>query len=85
MQEFPLLLFRLFARTVAERSNHLISIYRNCYRLLKQVGDKVYGGEVIGTLSDGSGKKAEEKERKFLHLELWHRAKPLDPNIYIPF
>ena len=49
-----------------------------------KVGDKVYGGEVIGTLSDGSGEKS-GKEKKFLHLELWHRSKPLDPNIYIPF
>ncbi|MBR5593327.1 MAG: M23 family metallopeptidase [Bacteroidaceae bacterium] len=69
--------------TLQHREN-LISIYRNCYRLLKQVGDKVYGGEVIGTLSDASGEK-KEIEKKFLHLELWHRSKPLDPNIYIPF
>ena len=68
---------------VVQHRENLISIYRNCYRLLKQVGDKVYGGEVIGTLSDGSGE--ERKERKFLHLELWHRSKPLDPNIYIAF
>ena len=68
---------------VVQHRENLISIYRNCYRLLKQVGDKVYGGEVIGTLSDGSGEK--RKERKFLHLELWHRSKPLDPNIYIAF
>jgi murein DD-endopeptidase MepM/ murein hydrolase activator NlpD len=67
-----------------QHRENLISIYRNCYRLLKQVGDKVYGGEVIGTLSDGSGEKS-GKEKKFLHLELWHRSKPLDPNIYIPF
>ena len=68
--------------TLQHREN-LISIYRNCYRLLKKVGDKVYGGEVIGTLSDGSGEENEKKN--FLHLELWHRSKPLDPNIYIPF
>ena len=67
-----------------QHRENLISIYRNCYRLLKQVGDKVYGGEVIGTLSDGSGKE-NDKEKKFLHLELWHISKPLDPNIYIPF
>ena len=66
-----------------QHRENLISIYRNCYRLLKQVGDKVYGGEVIGTLSDGSGK--ESKKKNFLHLELWHRSKPLDPNIYIAF
>ena len=69
---------------VLQHRENLISIYRNCYRLLKQVGNKVYGGEVIGTLSDGSGEKS-GKEKKFLHLELWHRSKPLDPNIYIPF
>ena len=66
-----------------QHRENLISIYRNCYRLLKQVGDKVYGGEVIGTLSDGSGEKNGKKN--FLHLELWHRSKPLDPNIYIAF
>ena len=68
---------------VLQHRENLISIYRNCYRLLKQVGDKVYGGEVIGTLSDGSG--VESGKKNFLHLELWHRSKPLDPNIYIAF
>ena len=67
-----------------QHRENLISIYRNCYRLLKQVGDKVYGGEVIGTLSDGSGRES-GKKKEFLHLELWHRSKPLDPNIYIAF
>lgn len=69
---------------VLQHRENLISIYRNCYRLLKQVGDKVYGGEVIGTLSNGSGEKS-GKKNEFLHLELWHRGKPLDPNIYIAF
>lgn len=67
-----------------QHRENLISIYRNCYRLLKHVGDKVYGGEVIGTLSDGSGQKS-GKKKNYLHLELWHRSKPLDPNIYIAF
>ena len=69
---------------VLQHRENLISIYRNCSRLLKQVGDKVYGGEVIGTLSNGSGEKS-GKKNEFLHLELWHRGKPLDPNIYIAF
>ena len=68
---------------VIQHRENLISIYRNCYRLLKQVGDKVYGGEIIGTLSDGSGEG--RKDKKYLHLELWHRSKPIDPNIYIAF
>ena len=67
-----------------QHRENLISIYRNCYRLLKHVGDKVYGGEVIGTLNDGSGQE-NGKKKNYLHLELWHRSKPLDPNIYIAF
>ena len=67
-----------------QHRENLISIYRNCYRLLKSVGDKVVGGEVIGTFgSKLTGDSAAKK--KFLHLELWHRGKPLDPNIYIAF
>lgn len=68
---------------VIQHKENMISIYRNCYRLLKSVGDKVAGGEVIGTLSNGTGEKDENKA--FLHLELWHRGKPLDPNTYIAF
>lgn len=68
---------------VIQHKENMISIYRNCYRLLKSVGDKVVGGEVIGTLSNGTGEKDENKA--FLHLELWHRGKPLDPNTYIAF
>ena len=71
--------------TIQHREN-MVSIYRNCYRLLKNVGDKVIGGEAIGTLSDGAlDEKEKEKEKQFLHLELWHRGKPLDPNTYIAF
>ena len=34
---------------VLQHRENMVSIYRNCYRLLKSVGDKVVGGEVIGT------------------------------------
>ena len=69
---------------VIQHRENLISVYRNCYRLLKEVGDKVYAGEAIGTLSDGSG-RTERSEKEFLHLELWHRSRPIDPSIYIAF
>ena len=72
-----------FTIAIQHREN-MISIYRSCYRLLKKVGDKVVGGEAIGTLSDGSPDSKEEN-REYLHLELWHRGKPLDPNTYIAF
>lgn len=69
---------------VLQHRENMVSIYRNCYRLLKSVGDKVVGGEVIGTFgSKLTGDSVSKK--KFLHLELWHRGKPLDPNIYIAF
>jgi lipoprotein NlpD len=67
-----------------QHRENMISIYRSCYRLLKKVGDKVVGGEAIGTLSDGLLDGNEEK-KEYLHLELWHRGKPLDPNTYIAF
>lgn len=69
---------------VIQHRENMISVYRNCYRLMKEIGDKVVKGEAIGTFSN---RKAGEnkKNKRFLHLELWHRGKPLDPNTYIAF
>ncbi len=66
-----------------QHRENLVSIYRNCHRLLKEVGDKVSAGEVIATLGSSSDKEGETKP--YLHFELWHRGKALDPNIYIAF
>ncbi|MBQ2807665.1 MAG: M23 family metallopeptidase [Bacteroidaceae bacterium] len=68
---------------VVQHRENMASVYRNCYRLLKSVGDRVIAGEAIGTLrnvTDTTGIK-----RDYLHFELWHRGKPLDPNVYIAF
>ncbi len=70
-----------FTVAIQHREN-MISIYRNCYRLLKNIGDKVSGGEVIATLSSGEN---DNRRKEYLHLELWHRGKPLDPSTYIAF
>ena len=67
-----------------QHRENMVSIYRNCHRLLKGVGDKVAGGEAIGTLSDVQADSTGAK-KEYLHLELWHRGKPLDPNTYIAF
>lgn len=69
---------------VIQHNENLVSIYRNCYRTLKEVGDKVVAGEVIGSLG-GNDETESNKLKPYLHLELWHRGVPLDPNIYIPF
>lgn len=66
-----------------QHRENLVSIYRNCHRLLKEVGEKVSAGEVIATLGSNSDK--EGKTKPYLHFELWHRGKALDPNIYIAF
>lgn len=68
---------------VIQHRENMISVYRNCYRLMKNVGDKVVKGEAIGIFRNNKDKNKENK--KFLHLELWHRGKPLDPNTYIAF
>lgn len=69
---------------VIQHRENLISIYRNCYRLMKSIGEKVTKGEAIAIFSN---RNADEKKEKkyFLHFELWHRGKPLDPNTYIAF
>ncbi len=68
---------------VIQHRENVISVYRNCHRLLKSVGDKVAGGEVIATHSDNT--QSGKEKRTYLHFEIWHRGKPLDPNIYIAF
>lgn len=70
---------------VVQHKEDLVSVYRNCYRLLKSVGDKVAAGEVIASLSSGDNETHDVNLKPYLHLELWHRGIPLDPNIYIAF
>ncbi|MBO5787915.1 MAG: M23 family metallopeptidase [Bacteroidaceae bacterium] len=68
---------------IVQHRENMASVYRNCHRLLKSVGEKVIAGEAIGTfrnITDTTGIK-----RDYLHFELWHRGKPLDPNVYIAF
>ena len=69
---------------VIQHRENMVSIYRNCYRLMKEIGDKVAKGEAIGTFSNRKPEDGKNGKR-FLHLELWHRGKPIDPNTYIAF
>lgn len=70
---------------VIQHRENMVSIYRNCHRLLKSTGDRVIAGEAIGTLRGTAKADSTEIQKDYLHLELWHRGKPLDPNIYIAF
>lgn len=69
---------------VIQHRENMVSVYRNCHRLMRNVGDKVVKGEAIGIFNNKKENTTREKNN-FLHLELWHRGKPLDPNTYIAF
>lgn len=70
---------------VIQHRENLISVYRNCHRLMKSIGEKVSKGEAIGTFSNKKDDKGKKNGKHFLHFEIWHRGKPLDPNTYIAF
>ncbi len=66
-----------------QHRENLVSVYRNCNNLYKAVGEDVTAGEVIASLA--KSEEGKETAKPYLHFELWHRGKPLDPNIYIAF
>ncbi len=64
-----------------QHNQDVVSFYKHCGSLLKNVGDKVQGGEAIalvgntGTLTTGP----------HLHFELWHKGRAVNPEKYIVF
>ena len=72
---------------VIQHKQNLTSVYRNCSSVLKRVGDRVAGGEVIAALGNATLQpdKQQTNHKANLHFELWHRGEPLNPEIYIAF
>ncbi|MEX2513866.1 MAG: M23 family metallopeptidase [Cyclobacteriaceae bacterium] len=64
-----------------QHSNELISIYKHNSVILKSVGDPVRGGEIVSII----GNTGEHTTGQHLHLELWYRGNPLDPQEFITF
>ena len=64
-----------------QHENGFFSIYKNNERVLKQVGQDVRVGEVIGIVG-GAGKQSTDS---YLHFELWQKGKPVNPSDYIIF
>jgi murein DD-endopeptidase MepM/ murein hydrolase activator NlpD len=64
-----------------QHSNDLISIYKHNAELLKRVGDYVKAGEPIAII----GNSGELTTGPHLHLELWYKGVPLNPEDYISF
>ena len=64
-----------------QHSNDIISVYKHLVKVLKNVGDKVSAGTIIGwagetgTLTTGS----------HLHFELWYNGEVVNPVNYIKF
>jgi septal ring factor EnvC (AmiA/AmiB activator) len=64
-----------------QHENNYISIYENCTRVLKKVGDFVRAGESIAITGNNTGKKAGEQ----FYFELWKMGKPINPEEVIIF
>ncbi len=64
-----------------QHSNELISIYKHNSVILKAVGDPIRGGEIVAII----GNTGEQTTGQHLHLELWYRGNPLDPQEFITF
>lgn len=64
-----------------QHANDLVTFYKHNSELLKQVGDRVNGGEAVaiigntGTLTTGP----------HLHFEIWYRGRVVDPAEYLSF
>ncbi len=59
-----------------------VSIYKHCGSLLKQAGDAVKGGEAIALIGNNTGEPAMSPH---LHFELWHKGRPVNPELFVVF
>lgn len=64
-----------------QHSNELISIYKHNSVLLKNLGDPVTAGEIIAII----GNTGEQTTGQHLHMELWYKGNPLNPQEFITF
>lgn len=63
---------------VIDHGTGYMSVYGNNDALLKQVGDKVQGGETVASVGNSGG-----NPESGLYFELRHRGKPFDPMAWI--
>lgn len=65
-----------------QHSNNLVSIYKHNASLLRETGDQVRAGDAISVVGD-SGEMYTSGPH--LHVELWYKGTPLDPEKHILF
>lgn len=63
-----------------QHADGIVTLYRNCGRVLKKAGDRVHAGEAIGFV--GSNKNGAQP---FIHFEIWQKGVPVNPSEHISF
>ena len=63
---------------VIDHGTGYMSVYGNNDAILKQVGDKVQGGETVASVGNSGG-----NPQSGLYFELRHRGKPFDPMAWV--
>ena len=66
---------------IIQHHNSIVSTYKHCSVLLKNIGDKVDVGDPIGIVGN-SGKFTDGPH---LHFEIWQNGTPLNPQEFISF
>ena len=61
--------------------DNVITFYKHNSRLLKDIGTHVFAGEPIAVI----GNTGENTTGPHLHLELWYKGRPIDPQNYVSF
>lgn len=64
---------------VIQHAQHFVSVYKQCRLLLKEEGNLVLKGEVVGIAP--SSKSASN----IIQFELWHKGTPINPSLYLSF
>ncbi|MDR0939036.1 MAG: M23 family metallopeptidase [Mediterranea sp.] len=64
-----------------QHNQDLLSLYKYCGPLLKNVGDRVKGGEAIAVVASGTA----EGNAPHLHFELWFKGHPVNSEKYIVY
>lgn len=62
-----------------QHSGDLISVYKHNSVLLKKTGDRIKAGESIAVI----GNTGDHSDGPHLHLELWEKGLPVDPQLYL--
>ena len=64
-----------------QHSNNVVSIYKHCSIILKDIGNKVKSGEAIAVV----GNTGENSRGNHLHFELWFNGISVNPQDFVAF